>query len=244
MAEHTRPAAARPAQPARPALTGRLIGHTLRLAYGLAGRDRYDDFRLEWLHGMPLLVIPSVFNPKLLRTGAFLAAQVDREPLTVRSRVLDMGTGSGVCALRAARQARDVIAVDLNPAAVRCATINALLNRLERRIEVRHGDLFQPVLGERFDLILFNPPFKRGAPRDDRERAWRSDDVADRFAAGLAAHLTPGGRALVLLSSFGDARAFLQQFELHRLTVRAVSERRFINEHLVIFRVTAPDGTS
>ncbi len=61
--------------------------------------------------------------------------------------------------------ARRVVAVDINPAAVRCAQINALLNQLEQRIEVRRGDLFAPVAGERFDLVLFNPPFLRGAPR-------------------------------------------------------------------------------
>ena len=78
------------------------------------------------------------------------------------------------------------------------------LNHMEHKIEVRHGDLFAPVWQERFDLVLFNPPFLRGAARDDRDRAWRSSDVAERFAADLSAHLKPGGLALVLLSTFGD----------------------------------------
>jgi release factor glutamine methyltransferase len=225
--------------PARPPLLGRLIGRTLRVAYRLARRDRYDDFRLEWLDGMPLMVIPSVFNPKLLRTGAFLAAQIDAQLLHPQQRVLDMGTGSGVCAVRAARRAQRVLAVDLNPAAVRCARINALLNQVEARLEVRQGDLFAPLAGERFDLILFNPPFLRGEPRDERERAWRAGDVAQRFAAGLRQHLRPGGCALLLLSSFGDAGAFLAPLQRHGLNVTALSERRFVNEHLVIYRVSA-----
>jgi release factor glutamine methyltransferase len=228
---------ASPLPPAAPPLAGRLLGRTLRFAYGLAGRHRYDDFRLEWLGGTPLLVIPSVFNPKLLRTGAFLAEQLDHGWVGAATRVLDMGTGSGVCAVRAARYARSVVAVDINPAAVRCATLNALLNGVESRLEVRHGDLFAPVAAERFDLILFNPPFMRGAPRDDRERAWRCPGVAERFAADLPAHLTAGGCALVLLSSFGDAAAFLQAFARHGLSISAVRERRFVNEHLVIYRV-------
>ena len=188
---------------------------------------------------MPLMVIPSVFNPKLLRTGAFLAAQIDAQLLHPQQRVLDMGTGSGVCAVRAARRAQRVLAVDLNPAAVRCARINALLNQVEARLEVRQGDLFAPLAGERFDLILFNPPFLRGEPRDERERAWRAGDVAQRFAAGLRQHLRPGGCALLLLSSFGDAGAFLAPLQRHGLNVTALSERRFVNEHLVIYRVSA-----
>ena len=76
-----------------------------------------------------------------------------------------MGTGSGVCAVFAARHAHRVVAVDINPGAVRCAALNALLNHVEARIEVRQGDLFAPVARERFDLVLFNPPFFVGAQR-------------------------------------------------------------------------------
>ena len=101
-----------------------------------SGKDRYDNFRLEWVQGVPILVTPSVFNPKVPRTGAFLAAQLDSRVLRADAEVLDMGTGSGVCALLAARHARRVVAVDINAAAIRCARINALLNHVDHRIEV------------------------------------------------------------------------------------------------------------
>jgi release factor glutamine methyltransferase len=239
MAERSEPLAAAWAAcaPARPGRAGRFIGRALRRAYELTGTDRYDAVHLEWLHSTPLLVIPSVFSPVRLRTGAFLAAQLDARTVAAEAAVLDMGTGSGVCAVQAAQRARRVVAVDVNPAAVRCATINALLNRVEARVEVRHGDLFDPVGGERFDLIVFNPPFVRGAPRNDRDRAWRSLDVAERFAAGLPRHLRPGGCALVLLSSFGDAQHFLAQFARQRLHTAVLAERRFFNERLAVLRV-------
>lgn len=229
--------------PPRPGRAGRLIGRALRRAYELTGTDRYDAVHLEWLQSTPLLVIPSVFSPVRLRTGAFLAAQLDARTVAADAAVLDMGTGSGVCAVRAAQRARRVVAVDLNPAAVRCATINALLNRLEARIEVRHGDLFAPVCGERFDLIVFNPPFVRGVPRDDRDRAWRSLDVPERFAASLSQHLRPGGCALVLLSSFGDGQHFLAEFARQRLYVSVLAERHFFNERLAVLRV-APEAAA
>lgn len=224
-------------RPARfPTLT-RLAGRVLALSYRLTGRYRYDDFRLERLHGVPILVTPSVFNPKLARTGAFLAAQLDGELLSADAEVLDMGTGSGVCAIFAARHARRVVAVDINPAAVRCAAINASLNHLEDRIQLRHGDLFAPVTGERFDLICFNPPFLRGAPVSDRDRAWRSTDVAERFAAGLSTHLKPGGTALVVLSTFGNAQVFLEQLRERGFMISVLARRRFLNERLAIFRL-------
>ena len=138
------------------------------------------------------------------------------------------------------RAARRVVAVDINLAAVRCTAINAMLNGVEHRLDVRHGDLFAPVAGERFDLILFNPPFLRGVPRDDRERAWRSHDVAERFAAGVREHLKPSGSALVVLSSFGGAAVFLEEFRKHGLAISVLAERRFITERLAIFKLAMP----
>src|SRR3569833_1897617 len=122
-------------------------------------------------------------------------------------------------------------------AAVRGAGSNARLNHLEHKIDVRQGDLFAPVQGEKFDLILFNPPFLRGAPADDRDRAWRSSDVAERFVAGLREHLRPGGSALVLLSTFGDGGHFLHAFRERGFGVAVFAERRFVNERLTVFRV-------
>lgn len=226
-----------PLRPLRFPLIAKLAGKALALSYRLTGKDRYDDFRMERVHGVPFVVMPSVFNPKVPRTGEFLAAQLESRLVPLDAEVLDMGTGSGVCAVFAARYARRVVAVDINPEAVRCAGINARLNHLEHKIDIRHGDLFAPVGTERFDIVLFNPPFVLGTPRNDRDRAWRSNDVAERFAAGLGAHLKPGGFALVLLSTFGDAQVFLEEFRKQAWAVNVFAERRFVNEGLAIFRL-------
>lgn len=224
-------------KPLRFPFIARLLGKALALSYRLTGKHRYDDFRMERVHGAPFVVMPSVFNPKVPRTGEFLAAQIDPRLVACNAEVLDMGTGSGVCAVFAARYARRVVAVDINPEAVRCASVNAQMNHLEQKIDIRHGDLFATVRAERFDIILFNPPFLVGTPRDDRDRAWRSIDVAERFAAGLDAHLKPGGFALVVLSTFGDAPAFLEEFRKRGCAVSVLAERRFVNEALAIFRI-------
>jgi release factor glutamine methyltransferase len=222
-------------------LLGRLLGKAIGLGYKVIGKNRYDDFRLERVHGLPFVVTPSVFNPKVLRTGEFFASQIDSKLVDRDWEVLDMGTGSGVCAVFAAKHARRVVAVDISAAAVRCAGINAHLNHVERKIDLRHGDLFAPVSGERFDLVLFNPPFLQGTPRDDRDRAWRSTDVAERFSAGLGAHLKPGGFALVLLSTFGDGSNFLEEFYKRNFDISVLAGRRFINERVTIFRLGQSD---
>lgn len=212
---------------------------SLRWYYRVTGKARYDAYRLEELQGLRIVVLPSVANPKLLRTGAFFAEQLAAAQLRADSRVLDLGTGSGICALVAARHSRHVVAVDINTAAVRCARANATLNALDHRVEVRHGDLFDAVVGERFDLVLFNPPFQLGVPRTPRDAAWRSGNLAPRFAAQLEAHLAPQGIALLLLSSFGDACAqFEAELRDRGFALQVHATRGFVNETLTLLRVS------
>jgi HemK-related putative methylase len=215
---------------ARLPLIRRLLGRALHLGYRAIGTHRYDDYRMERVCGAHFAVLPTVFNPRSTRTGAFLASQVDPGPVRGDWDVLDLGTGSGVGAVVAARHARRVVAVDINPAAVRCARINAQINQAD--------DLFEPVAGERFHLVLFNPPFVHAQPRSARDSAWRATEVAGRFAAGLGAHLLPGGMALVVLSTFGDGLRFLQQLDQHGCRCAAVAGRGFVNERLTLFQVT------
>ncbi len=71
---------------------------------------------------------------------------------------LDLGTGSGVLALQAAKHSGNVVATDLNARARAFCVFNAALNGVDN-LEFREGNAYEPVRGERFDLILANPPF-------------------------------------------------------------------------------------
>ena len=71
---------------------------------------------------------------------------------------LDLGTGTGVIAISAASYSEKIVATDLNARALEFARFNARLNGTDK-IDLRLGDGFAPVKGEKFDLILSNPPF-------------------------------------------------------------------------------------
>jgi HemK-related putative methylase len=218
------------------------LGAALGFGLRAAGAHRERE-RLEWVHDMPLVVLPTVFNPRLLRTGAFFAELIAARRLGAGGDVLDLGTGTGVCALFAARHACRVVAVDINRAAVRCAAINAQLNQLTSVVTCLHGDLFAPVHGQRFDAIFFNPPFILGTPADARDCAWRGTDVAARFAAGLESHLTAEGRAYLLLSTFGDACAhFVDELARRGYSLDVLAARRFVNERVTVLEVSAPEA--
>jgi len=192
---------------------------------------------VETLGPLRLVILPSVFNGVRLRTGAFLADAFDAGSSLEQARVLDLGTGSGIGAVVAARAGARVTATDINPEAVRCAQVNALIHHVDHQVDVRLGDLFEPVRGERFDVVLFNPPYYRGHPRDVTDAAWRSVDAFDRFLAQLPAHLTRGGFALVVLSTDGDVGSALRAAA--HLKTRLVRERDFGNERLVVYEVRA-----
>ncbi len=213
---------------------GRAVLHLRFLAFG---RDRHDRLVLEWVAGRPILVLPKVMNPVLFLSGESFAVALSPDWIEPGSSVLDMGTGSGVCAVFAARWADRVVAVDVNPEAVRCARINALLHRIEDRVDVREGDLFAPVEDERFDVVLFNPPYLPGHPRSEFERALRSTDTIERFAAALGGHLTTDGIALVLLSSIGDEAAHLESFRSHGFSAEPVVHRNLLVERLTVYRM-------
>src|SRR5688572_8355337 len=93
----------------------------LALRFRLFQRHRYRNLVIEYVHGLPFVVLPDVFNPGLFPTGEFLAEQYSK--IAADASVLDMGTGSGIGAVLAAQVARRVTAVDINPEAVRCVQI-------------------------------------------------------------------------------------------------------------------------
>jgi SAM-dependent methyltransferase len=118
----------------------------------------------------------------------------------VRS-ALDLGCGGGVQALLAARHCHHVVGVDLNPRAVVFARFNARLNGISN-VEFREGDLFAPVAGERFDLVVCNPPYVV-SPETDllfRDGGRPGDSFCEEVVKGAARHLAPDGFATLIVN--------------------------------------------
>jgi methylase of polypeptide subunit release factors len=111
-------------------------------------------------------------------------------------RALDLGAGSGTHALRMARWAEHVVATDLNPGALAYTRLNAQMNGIAN-VETREGSLLEPVEGERFGLIVCNPPYVISPDSSYlyRDADLRGDELSRRLLAELPAALEDGGYA-------------------------------------------------
>ncbi len=190
---------------------------------------RYNDLRL--------LISRNVYEPA---EDTFLAA--DNLIVTRNDRVLDMGTGSGILALLAAERARQVVAVDINPHAVRCARKNAEANQLPDKIDIRRGDLFQPIRkNEKFSLIIFNAPYLPSIPIEMRSwqcRAWAGGPTGrlfiDRFIDAVPCYLEKKGRILLVQSSLTNVDDTLRMFQALGFESRVVADKKAAFETIVL----------
>ncbi len=145
--------------------------------------------------------------------------------------VLEMGPGTGLITCHLAACAASVVAADLNPLAVRCTEANLRRNKLPG--EARGSDLFSNV-PERFDVIVFNPPYCAGTEEGPLALSWAGGadgvTVTARFLADAPGHLRPGGRIVLLLSTEMDADAVGEALRPFRRT--ELGRRRLFFEEL------------
>jgi release factor glutamine methyltransferase len=158
---------------------------------------------------MRLITPPGVFRP---HSDSLLLADYLHEAVEPGASVADVCTGSGVLAVAAAcAGAGEVAAVDVSRRAVLTAWVNARINGVS--VRARRGDLFEPLDGERFDLIVSNPPYVPAAddelPTRGPSRAWDAGRdgraLLDRICAQAPARLRPSGAVLVVHSTVCDA---------------------------------------
>ena len=157
--------------------------------------------------GRRIVVSRNVFAPGPPKYNLLARAVLKEARKT--DKVLDMGTGSGLQAILAASKGASVTAVDVSPFAVKCAKLNVKRNRLSSHVEVMKSDLFDQVKG-RFDLIIFDPPFRWTKPRDwlERSSADKNYRTLISFFSSARKYLNDSGRILMTFGTSGDITYF------------------------------------
>jgi len=185
-------------------------------------------------------VLPEVYNPS---DDSYLLLKVVEVPPD--GSLLEMGAGTGLVAVHAARLGAKVTAVDINPHAIDCARRNAARNNV--RLETVRGDLFDKVPGS-FDVIAFNPPYLPGETTSTTwiEKAWsggeEGSEVAVRFLQDAWRHLNPGGRIYMILSSTGGLMSVLKAAK-ERYRAEMLIEQRMFFESIFAYKLV-PESSS
>jgi methylase of polypeptide subunit release factors len=183
------------------------------VASGILEQGRPVRSALRFVPRGGLLFAFDGHDPQGLRTDSVLGWTSSARTLasmTVRRPVqtaLDLGTGCGLQALLAASHAKKVVAVDLNPRALWLTELNCRLNGITN-VECREGDLFEPVRGESFDLVVTNPPFVISPSSQYlfRDAGMEGDALSRAAVTGAAEVLNEGGFAHVMCNWISNRR--------------------------------------
>jgi ribosomal protein L3 glutamine methyltransferase len=180
-----------------------------------------------YIQGVPFrvderVIVPRSYLGEMMMTGALTqdGAGPIPDPFEVSS-VLDLCTGSGCLAILAAMAYPNaaVDAVDLSRDALEVAKLNLADHDMEDRVHLLAGDLFKPLAGRRYDLIIANPPYVAKAEVDAFPAEYRAEpvmahlggrdglDIVRRILAEAGNHLTPEGG---LLCEIGTGRDILE----------------------------------
>lgn len=180
-----------------------------------------------YIQGVPFrvderVIVPRSYLGEMMMTGALTqdGAGPIPDPFEV-TRVLDLCTGSGCLAILAAMAYPNaaIDAVDLSRDALEVAKLNVADHEMEDRVRLVAGDLFKPLAGRRYDLIIANPPYVAQAEVNAFPAEYRAEpvmahlggadglDIVRRILASAADHLTPEGG---LLCEIGTGRDILE----------------------------------
>jgi release factor glutamine methyltransferase len=191
--------------------------------------------------GFRLTVRPTVFHPRYFISSTCFAKFISG--LDLRGQhVADIGTGSGILALAAARAgAKSVVAVDINPVAALSAAENARANGVGNRVTALCANLLSAVAPRPlFDVILSSPPKHAGEPLDLADRGWHAGpqyrDIAALFDEARQ-RLKPRGRLYVMVSSDSDLALFAGLIARSGLRARVAREHSIYIEKFIIYEL-------
>lgn len=145
--------------------------------------------------------------------SVFLKDHVEKLVLEGK-KFLDMGTGTGIIGISAAKKQADVTSADINPDALRIAAEKAGEEDVSDRITFVESDLFENIEGK-FDFIAFNPPYLPGDMEDERLIGGeQGTELTEIFLEQADNHLKDGGEILLIGSSLADIEGLIERYNL------------------------------
>ncbi len=187
--------------------------------------------------GLDLTIMPGVFHPGFFFSTKILLNYVNKFNLRGK-KLLEIGAGSGLISLEAARKGAQVTASDISETAVKNIRENALRNGISMRI--LQSDLFENVPVEHFDWMVINPPFYPKNPVRESEYAWYCGEnlrFFHRFFEEIKTYLKPGTQTCMILSEDCDVPGIQAIAQAAGFGIKVVDQKKVWGEKNWIFAI-------
>jgi len=193
--------------------------------------------RLYTYKGIRLVIPPDVFHPGFFFSTRLLLRYIASLPLK-NKLFLELGAGSGLIAMYAARQDATVMATDINPVAIHSLEMNARSNRIP--LTIIKSDLFTDIPQQAFDIIAINPPYYKKQPQTAAEYAWYCGEQGEYFQqlfSGLYRYIHPQSVVLMVLCDGCDLEMIREMAAANGFKLNCVLTKGNWVEVNFIFRV-------
>jgi release factor glutamine methyltransferase len=188
------------------------------------------------IEGKDLLIFPGIYPPS---EDTYLL--IDAIKSRAKGRALELCCGTGAVGLCISNKLESIIALDINPIAVKNTKQNYAKNGLTKMLDAIIGDLFSPLKKQAFDLILMNPPYLPDEEEEPKSLCWsgggRGRIIIDRFINGLGGFLGESGRALFVQSTLNGIDESLSMIKDQGMFGRVINKANFQFEGIVVIEV-------
>ncbi|HTL81833.1 MAG TPA: HemK2/MTQ2 family protein methyltransferase [Bacteroidia bacterium] len=189
------------------------------------------------IDSITLQIDPGVFHPGFFFSSKEMYRYLDTLELKGK-KIIEIGCGSGLLSILAAKKGADVSAVDISGKAIRCAEGNFGKNKVQ--VKLFHSDIFDAVPEGEFDLVIVNPPYFPSDPVSDEDHAWyagKEFQFFEKLFSQSVTRLRPGAEMLLVLSDECDVNRIFVPATKAGLKYSLVKSRKNFWERILLYKV-------
>jgi release factor glutamine methyltransferase len=193
--------------------------------------------RIHRYKDISIAIAPEVFHPGFFFSTQLLLQYISRLSLPGK-HILELGCGSGLISIAAAKKGANVTATDINPVAIEFLKKNCRQNKVE--MEIIHSDLFQNIPKQPFDIIAINPPYYKKQPVTVKDHAWFCGENGEYFSAlfkSLTEYIHTGTEILMVLTEDCDIEMISRFAAQNGFVLTVVYSKKNVLEKNFIFKI-------